>query len=206
MADNANNNNNPAAEAAVAVAIVEENKPKQEADQKEEKKIRTSKIFNVKHISGLLSVVSFLLSLPILASVIWLLYMKSYDCEDLFKLPSLQIWISVGLIFVFLICNASLFLQTRFPMLGIIVIMVPLTMMFVVGLALLGANNMESRRIPATPLWFKTKIRDNGLWSNVKSCIYDTKVCQDLAITSMELESFELSNKKLSAIETADCV
>ncbi|OMP10780.1 hypothetical protein COLO4_04274 [Corchorus olitorius] len=74
-------------------------------------------------------------------------------------------------------------------------------MMFVVGLALLSANNMESRRIPTTPLWFKTKIHDNGLWSNVKTCIYSTRVCQDLAITSIKFKSFELSIKKLSPIE-----
>ncbi|XWS16935.1 hypothetical protein CRYUN_Cryun33cG0024600 [Craigia yunnanensis] len=190
MADN--NNANPAE--AVVVAVIEENvkKPKKAQDTK-------------KHILGILSVVSFVFSLPILGSVTWLLYMKSYDCEWLFKLPRLQIGISIGLICVFLICNSTLFLRTRLPMVGIIVVMVPLTVMLTVGLALLGANNMESKRIPATPLWFKMKIHDNSLWSNIKDCIYDTGVCLDLATTSLQLKSYDFSMKKLSSVESGCC-
>ncbi|KAK6248152.1 hypothetical protein QUC31_019717 [Theobroma cacao] len=198
MADNAN------VADAVAVTVIEENKPKQAQDVK--KHIIPEKIFQMEQVSGMLSVVSFVLSLPILASVTWLLYMKSYDCEWLFKLPSLQIGISIGLIFVFLICNAALFLRTRLsPMVGILVVMVPLLAMLIVGIALLGANNMEGRRIPATPSWFQMKIRDNSLWSNIKQCIYDTGVCEDLATTSVDLKSYDFSMKKLSSIESGCC-
>ena len=198
-----NNNANPAE--AVAVTVIEENvkKPKKAQDTKKNILPVPGKFVRVKHISGILSVVSFVFSLPILASVTWLLYMKSYDCEWLFKLPRLQIGISIGLICVFLICNGTLFLRTRLPMVGIIVVLVPLIVMFTVGLALIGANNMENRRIPATPLWFKMKMHDNSLWSNIKDCIYDTGVCQDLATTSMQLKSYDFSMKKLSSIEVS---
>ncbi|XWS73159.1 hypothetical protein CRYUN_Cryun02cG0101700 [Craigia yunnanensis] len=197
----ADNNANPAQ--TVAVAVIEENKLRQAEETK--KNVITGKFFQVKHISGLLSVVSFLFSLPILASVTWLLYMKSYDCEWLFKLPRLQIGISIGLISVFLICNGALFFRTRLPMVGIIVVMVPLIVMFTIGLALIGANNMENRRIPATPLWFKKKIHDDSLWNNIRECIYDTGVCQDLATTTMEFKSYDFSMKKFSLIESGCC-
>ncbi|XVE63451.1 hypothetical protein DITRI_Ditri07aG0021800 [Diplodiscus trichospermus] len=203
----ADNNDKATPPEAVAVTVVEENdvvnKPKQAQETK--KTILSGKFFRVKNISGILSVVSFVLSLPILASVTWLLYMKSYDCEWLFKLPRLQIGISIGLIFVFLICNGALFLRNRLPMLGIVVVMVPLTVMFTVGLALLGTNSMESRRIPATPLWFKMKIHDNVLWNDIKACIYDTGVCQDLAMTTTQLKSYDFSTKKLSLMESGCC-
>lgn len=189
MADN-NNNANPADE-------------EKQAQDSQKSILPVGEFFRMKNISGILSVVSFVISLPILASVTWLLYMKSYDCEWLLKLPRLQIGISIGLIFVFLICNAALFLRTRFPMVGIIVVMVPLTVMFTIGLALLGANDMESRSIPATPLWFKSKIHENSLWSNIKDCIYDTGVCQDLAMTSIRLKSYDFNMKKLSSIEVS---
>ncbi|XVF88075.1 hypothetical protein PTKIN_Ptkin19aG0020100 [Pterospermum kingtungense] len=206
MADDNNNNNNANPAVAVAVPVTEEkvdDKPKQAQDTK--KTILPGKIFRLNNISGILSLVSFLISLPILASVTWLLYMKSYDCEWLFKLPRLQTGISIGLIFVFLICNAALFLRSRLPMVGIIVVMMPLSAMFTVGLALLGTNSMESRMIPATPLWFKTKIHDNSLWSNIKDCIYDTGVCQDLAMASIQLKSYDFSMKKLSFVESGCC-
>ncbi|TYH57735.1 hypothetical protein ES332_D08G110300v1 [Gossypium tomentosum] len=193
---------NPAEE--VQVPIIEENEHKQ-AEVPPKKNIIPGKFFQVKRVSGLLSVVSFVFSLPVLSSVIWLLYMKSYDCEWLFKLPSLQIGISIGLICVFFICNAALFLRARMQMVGIVVVMVPLTVMFTIGLAFLGANGMENRRIPATPLWFEMKIHDNELWNNIKECIYDTGVCRDLALTSTKLKSYDFSMKKLSSVESGCC-
>ncbi|GMI88637.1 tetraspanin15 [Hibiscus trionum] len=164
------------------------------------------KLLRVKHVTGILSLASFVFSIPILASVTWLLYMKSYDCEWLFKLPRLQIGISIGLIFVFLICNGALFLRSRLPMVGIIAVMVPLTLMFTVGLALLGANSLESRKIPATPLWFRMKADDDGLWNNIKGCIYDVHVCQDLAASSKPVKSYDFDKKKLSSVESGCCI
>ncbi|XVF47831.1 hypothetical protein PTKIN_Ptkin03bG0142400 [Pterospermum kingtungense] len=199
MADNNANADADAEAKPEETAAIEENKPKQAAEETK------TNVIQMKRISGLLSLVSFVISLPILASVIWLLYMKSYDCEWLFKLPRLQIGVSIGLICVFLICNAALFLRSRLPMVGIIVVLVPLTVMFTVGLAFLGANNLENRRMPASPLWFKMKIHDDGLWGDIKECIYDTRICQDLATTTNQLKSYDFSMKKLSSIESGCC-
>ncbi|KAL4302998.1 hypothetical protein GQ457_10G005090 [Hibiscus cannabinus] len=193
----------PVIEESSADAVTRNEPPPPE--ERPKKTITPGKFFQVKRISGLLSVVSFVFSLPVLSSVIWLLYMKSYDCESLFKLPKLQIGISIGLICVFFICNAALFLRARLQMVGIVLVMVPLTVMFTVGLAFLGANSMENRRIPATPLWFEMKIHDDNLWSNIKGCIYKAGICRDLAMTSEKLKSYDFSMKKLSSIESGCC-
>ncbi|KAF8400447.1 hypothetical protein HHK36_013745 [Tetracentron sinense] len=65
-----------------------------------------------------LTILSFLLSLPMLALDIWLLYMKDYDCEYLLKLPRLRLGISIGMFFVFLISNVVVFCRSQFPMPG----------------------------------------------------------------------------------------
>ncbi|KAE8690985.1 Cytochrome c oxidase subunit 6b [Hibiscus syriacus] len=153
-------------ESPADAVVVLKNEPK--PTECPNKNIIPGKFFQVKRISGLLSVVSFVFSLPVLSSVIWLLYMKSYDCESLFKLPKLQIGISIGLICVFFVCNAALCLKNRLKMVGIVLVMVPLTAMFTIDLAFLGADSMENRRIPATPLWFEMKTHDDKLWSNIK--------------------------------------
>ncbi|GMI83986.1 tetraspanin15 [Hibiscus trionum] len=183
-----------------AMADTEHNKPAQGSRK------NIFKLLRVKHVTGILSLTSFVFSIPILASVTWLLYMKSYDCEWLFKLPRLQIGISIGLIFVFFICNGALFLRTRLPMVGIVVVVVPLTLMFTVGLALLGANSLESRKIPASPLWFKMKADDDSLWNNIKGCIYNVHVCQDLAAASVPVNSYDFDKKKLSPVESGCCI
>lgn len=197
MADEPNNTPPPPAETEPTPDPENNTQTKQDKGSKK----NMFKNLKVKHVTGILSLVSFVFSLPILASVTWLLYMKSYDCEWLFKLPRLQVGISVGLILVFLICNGALVLRTRWPMVGIIVVTVPLTLMFTVGLALLGSNSLESRRVPATPLWFKMKVDDDGLWDNLKGCIYDVHVCQDFAASSMPLKPSDFTKKKLSYVE-----
>ncbi|KAE8718766.1 hypothetical protein F3Y22_tig00109991pilonHSYRG00054 [Hibiscus syriacus] len=138
-------------ESPADAVVVVKNEPKPVECPK--KSIIPGKFFEVKRISGLLSVISFVFSLPVLSSVIWLLYMKSYDCKSLFKLPKLQIGINIGLICVFFVCNAALFLRDRLRMVGIVLVMVPMTVMFTIGLTFLRAESMENRRIPATPLW-----------------------------------------------------
>ncbi|KAH9806170.1 tetraspanin-15 [Citrus sinensis] len=158
-----------------------------------------------KSLSGILAMISFIVSLPILASVIWLLYMRDYDCENLLRLPRLQTGIGIALLFMFIISTAALFLRPKFPMPGFLLAVVPLLVMLTVGLALLGAYDMESRKILASPRWFKLKVDNPNNWNNIKSCIYDTKICDDLFLKSLTVKSYDFTMKKLSPIESGCC-
>ncbi|XP_061951911.1 tetraspanin-15 [Populus nigra] len=159
----------------------------------------------VRKYAGLLSIFTFVLSVLIIALAIWLLYMRDYDCEKLLRLPRLQMGIGIGLIFVSLISNIVVFLRPRFPVPGFFIVMVPLIVMFTMGLALVGANKMESRRLVATPMWFREKIRNHDDWENIKSCIFSSGTCDDLVSRSLNLKAFDFSIKKLSSIETGCC-
>ncbi|KAK2633319.1 hypothetical protein Ddye_021689 [Dipteronia dyeriana] len=158
-----------------------------------------------KNLAGLLTIVCFILSFPVIASVIWLFYMRDFDCEGLLRLPRLQTGIGIALIFVFIISNAALFLRSRFPMPGVIMVMVPLILMLTAGLALVGAYDMESRKIPASPRWFRLKVDNNNNWNNIKSCIYDTGDCDDLQSRFFTLKSYDFSTSKLTSIESGCC-
>lgn len=155
----------------------------------------------MKIVIGSMAIFTFLLSLPILASVVWLLYMRDYDCEELLRLPKLQIGIGVALIFVFLVSNAVVFLRPRMPVMGFLAAMVVLIVMFTAGLALLGAYSMESRKVLGSPTWLKAKVYDDRKWNSIKSCIYDTGVCKNLVEKTLTVKSYDLSVKKLSPIE-----
>ncbi|KAJ6993990.1 tetraspanin-15-like [Populus alba x Populus x berolinensis] len=163
------------------------------------------KVNQVKNYASIVSIITFVLSVLILASAIWLLYMKDYDCEELLWLPRLQIGIGIGLIFVSLISNIAVLLRSRFPVPGFFLVMVPLIVMLTMGLALVGANKLESRRLMATPKWFREKVRHNDNWENIKSCIYNTGTCDDLVSRSLNLKAFDFSIKKLSSIEAGCC-
>ncbi|KAF8389298.1 hypothetical protein HHK36_025991 [Tetracentron sinense] len=167
--------------------------------------ITAPKATQAKNFLAPLTIFSFILSLPVLALVIWLLYMKDYDCEILLRLPRLRIGIGIWMIFVFLISNAVVFCRSRFPMPGLVAVMVPLLVMLIMGLALVGVSRTESRAIPASPMWLKLKIHDNNNWNNIKSCIYDTHICDDLVSRTSSLKSYDFSLKKLSSIESGCC-
>lgn len=133
---------------------------------------------------GVLPICTFFLSLTLLGYAVWLLYMRSYDCEDILGLPRIQTIASVGLLAVFVVSNVALFLRRKFPMPALVVMFVILLLMLFIGLAYAGVNEMQTRRFPATGTWFKLKVMDNVNWNNIKSCVYDKGACNELVYGS----------------------
>ncbi|KAA8522810.1 hypothetical protein F0562_009233 [Nyssa sinensis] len=194
-------NNNPAD--TVAVTVAEEKNTATKED--EENTVTKDEANGMKRVAFPLMLFSFILSLPILVSVFWLLSIRQLDCEDLLKLPKLQDRIVIVLIIVFLVSNVVVFLRARMPMPGLILVMVPLIMMVTVGLALMGVYKMESSTIPGSPVWLKMKVHDNNYWNDIKSCIYRTRTCQDLVSKSYFLQAYDFTTTKLSPIESGCC-
>lgn len=89
---------------------------------------------------------------------------------------------------------------------GFLLVMVPLLVMLVVGLALVGAYDLESRRIPASPKWLRSKVTDPLNWNYIKTCIYETKICDDLFSRSISSKSYDFSMSKLSSIEVKNFI
>lgn len=93
------------------------------------------------------------------------------------------------------------FLRSRCPVLGLLIVMVPLLLVFIIGLALVGAYKMESRSVAASPKWLRLKVFDEAHWQDIKTCIYDTGACDDLVSRTLMLKSYDFSLKKLSSVE-----
>ncbi|XP_027174068.1 tetraspanin-15 [Coffea eugenioides] len=210
---------NEAEEKEVAVLISE---AKNEAKEKEAKEIPddttttaaaattntsvAAKTDKMKIIVLSLTVLSFLLSFPILFSIAWLLYLRQYDCENLLDLPKLQLVIVIGLAIVFFVSNFVVKFGSRFPMLGLLLVVVPLILMLIVGLGLEGAFDMEARTIPGTPRWLEFRVDNDYNWKDVKSCLYATTTCRELALRSYTTKSFDFTASKLSSIESGCCL
>ncbi|XP_009789464.1 tetraspanin-15 [Nicotiana sylvestris] len=199
MAENPNN----LAEAVVAAVPEVKNEVKLEFDEPNMKEAKSKLQMN--HIVLPLVIFSFFLSLPILFGIIWLFYVRQYDCEELMNLPKLQIGIAIGLIIVFFISNIVVYFRSRFPVLGLLLAMVPFIIMFIVGLGLVGSYKMEARGVPGSPAWLKMTVHDDETWSNIKSCIYSTKTCNDLISRTYMLKSYDFTSIKLSSVESGCC-
>ncbi|XP_058223624.1 tetraspanin-15-like [Rhododendron vialii] len=190
---------NPDPVGSVALTITEEKLMTSDQEPKRRKSIQ------IKHVMLPLIMFSFLLSLPILFSIIWLIYTRQYECEDLLSLPRLQIAIVIGLIIVFIVNNLVVYLRARFPVPGLLSVMVLLILMLIVGLGLVGAYKKEIRTIPGSPIWIETKVDNENNWNNIKSCIYETRTCADLASSSSMLTAYDFTRRKLSSIEFGCC-
>lgn len=188
---------NPNPTGSVALTITEEKPITSNQDNKGRKSI------HIKHLMLPLTILSFILSLPILFSIIWLIYTRQYECEDLLSLPKLQIAIVIGLIIVFIVSNLVVYLRVRFPVPALLSVMVLLILMLIVGLGLVGAYKMDIRTIPGSPIWIEMIVDNENNWNNIKSCIYETRTCGDLASSSSMLTAYDFTRRKLSSIEVA---
>ncbi|KZV35658.1 Tetraspanin15 [Dorcoceras hygrometricum] len=202
MAENTNNN----AQETLAITVTEE-KNNIDDPKVEQNPIKVPrKSLQTRQLVLPLALVTFLLSIPFLFQAIWLLYVQQYDCEGLLKsLPRLQIVVAIGMISTFVVSNGVVYLRTRFPAPGLILVMVPLVVMFIVGISFGGSFKMETRQIPASPRWLKMKVNSNSNWNNIKSCLYDTRICRDLEARSYNLKFYDFTTSKLSPLESGCC-
>lgn len=211
MAENNNNNANVADEAGAIVPVEEKPCKDKEAGApapapaaappSESPATGKNPFLQINNVDKILATVTLILSIPVLGFIVWIFYVRDSECESILKLPTFQLGIGVGLIFLFLISNGVVFLRSRFPVLGLLIVMVPLLLIFIIGLALVGAYKMESRSVAASPKWLRLKVFDNAHWQDIKTCIYDTGACDDLVSRTLMLKSYDFSLKKLSSIE-----
>ncbi|CAH2069593.1 unnamed protein product [Thlaspi arvense] len=154
--------------------------------------------------AGILSIFTFVLSLTLLGYAVWLLFMRSYDCEEILGLPRVQTLASVGLLAVFVVSNAALFLRRKFPMPALVVMVVILLLTLFIGLEYAGVNEMQNRRFPATKTWFRLKVMDDVNWNNIKSCVYDKGSCNELVYESPTDKPY--NRRKMPPIKNGCCM
>lgn len=199
-------------------AQLEENKPPENANNpvvadqgaaaKDQEVINMSaeKAVRGKKMVELATILAIIVSLPVLFSAVWLLYMKGFDCEDLLRMQKLQAGIGWFMIGIFLVSNVLVFFRTRFPIPGLLAVMVPLLLMFTVGLALVGSYKLESKSIKGSPMWLKSKVYDHNIWKEIESCLYSSHAgCGDLVQSSMAFKFPDFPTKRLSAIQVCAC-
>lgn len=149
----------------------------------------------------LITICSYLLSLPVLGAAGWLMYMKDYDCEDLLRMPGLRVGIGVTMIIIFIVSNLVVFYGDRCLTPGFVVVMVPLVIMLTLGLAISGAYKSESQSLPASPMWIKRRVTNIHNWLKIKKCICDSRICPNLAYRTAGFNYYDFKTERLSLVE-----
>ncbi|XP_020083471.1 tetraspanin-15 [Ananas comosus] len=161
----------------------------------------------MKRILRLLAVLASFVSLPALACGVWLLVTRDYDCEDLLVTSGMRVGVGVGLLGMFVVSNAAGYSTVRkgVALAGYAVLAVALVVALTMGLVLVGVYKMEARQVPASPGWFQTRLASTGNWNEVKSCLYNNRICSDLAYRTGGLSAHEFGKIKLSPVEAGCC-
>ncbi|XP_072953461.1 tetraspanin-15-like [Typha angustifolia] len=149
-----------------------------------------------------LSIFSYLVSVPVLAFGIWLLVTRGYDCEDLLRMPRTRFAAGVALLALFLVSNFVVQYGHKLLLPGHLVLAVALVVMLIVGLMMAGTFAMESRGLPASPMWLKYRVANNFYWAGVKACVYNNGICEDFA---RRLAESKKKKKKISSVESGCC-
>ncbi|CAL9127316.1 unnamed protein product [Musa textilis] len=152
-----------------------------------------------------LAVLSYLLSLPVLGLAVWLLATRDYNCEDLMQAPQIRTAIGVGLILVFAISNFVVYFGPRILMPCHVILSVVLVVMLSSGVSLVGLYKTETRGLPGTPMWLRSRVMNVGTWVEIKNCLYDDRICLDMAYRSSQFTSGDFIMMKLSAVESGCC-
>lgn len=158
----------------------------------------------IKFMKDRVFMLAFLLSIPIIALIAWLSFTHAgYDCEYLLRMSKLYYGI-ISVLAVLLVLNGlALFMIMKPPlrMPALIIVMIPVIVVFILGLGLVGGFKMESRSMPGSPQRLKLNIYDTNHWSTIKSCLYDKSICQILAYRTSMIKSYDYTVKKLSPVQ-----
>lgn len=161
----------------------------------------------MRSLANILNLVTVILTLPIMALVAWLLYMRGYDCEYLLRMKKLYIGI-IAMLVVLCVANiVSYFMMKKPPlrMPALILIMIPTLVVLIMGIGLVGGFKMESRSMPGSPQRLKLKVYNIDNWSRIKSCLYDKNICQVLVSEAGMIKPYDYATKNLSPVQVRVC-
>ncbi|KAK1399870.1 Tetraspanin/Peripherin [Heracleum sosnowskyi] len=162
---------------------------------------------SMKPVEHILNLAAFLLSLPIIALVVWLIFMPGYDCEYLLKMHKIYAGIIAMLVVLGVLNIVASFMMKKPPlrMPALIIITIPAIVVLIVGIGLVGGFKMESRSMPGSPQRLKLKVYNIDNWSRIKSCLYDKSICQGLESGTSVIKSYDYPTKNESPVQSGCC-
>ncbi|CAL9047709.1 tetraspanin-7-like [Musa acuminata AAA Group] len=162
---------------------------------------------------GVLNIITFVLSIPILSAGIWLGRRATTDCEKFLQGPVIALGVFLLLVSLAGVVggccrNSCLLWLYLFVMFILIVLLFCFTVFaFVVtnkgaGEAVSG-RGFKEYRLGDYSNWLQKRVENNKNWKRFKSCLQDGKVCQSLQQNNQTWEQF--INDNLSPIQSGCC-
>lgn len=161
------------------------------------------------NLVGILNLVTFLLSIPILGGGIWLSNRASTDCEKFLDRPIIALGVFLMLVslagLIGACCRVSWLLWVYLLVMFILIVLVFCFTIFAFVVTNKGAGEVVSERgykeykLGDYSNWLQKRVSSNKNWRKIKSCLQDSKVCKSLE--DKQLPQSDFFNSHLSPIQ-----
>ncbi|KAF8400445.1 hypothetical protein HHK36_013743 [Tetracentron sinense] len=166
------------------------------------------------NLIGILNLVTFLLSIPILGGGIWLSHRASTDCEKFLEKPIIALGVFLLVVslagLIGACCRVSWLLWAYLLVMFLLIVLLFCFTIFAFVVTNKGAGEVASGRgykeyrLGDYSNWLQNRVNSNKNWNKIRSCLQDGKVCKSLADDANN--GFEDFYKKhLSPIQSGCC-
>ncbi|KAM7508378.1 hypothetical protein LguiA_018831 [Lonicera macranthoides] len=167
------------------------------------------------NLIGILNTVTFLLSIPILVTGIWLSKQDSTECSRFLEKPIIALGVFLMLVSIAGIigscCRVSCLLWFYLLVMFLLILLLFCFTIFAFVVTNKGAGRVVSGRgykeyrVGDYSNWLQKRVGNEGNWRKIKSCLQDSKICQKLTDNNETIYE-DVYTEKLSAVQIFDSV
>ncbi|KAK4759781.1 hypothetical protein SAY87_022912 [Trapa incisa] len=164
---------------------------------------------------GILNFVTFLLSVPILASGIWLARKASTDCERYLDKPMIALGVFLMLVslagLIGACCRVTWLLWLYLLVMFLLIVILFCFTIFAFVVTNKGAGEVLSGkgykeyRLGDYSNWLQKKVNNTKNWNKIKSCLIDSKVCSSFSDKYLSDTASQFYSENLSPIQSGCC-
>ncbi|KAM7511693.1 hypothetical protein LguiB_010568 [Lonicera macranthoides] len=166
------------------------------------------------NLIGILNTVTFLLSIPILVTGIWLSKQDSTECSRFLEKPIIALGVFLMLVSIAGIigscCRVSCLLWFYLLVMFLLILLLFCFTIFAFVVTNKGAGRVVSGRgykeyrVGDYSNWLQKRVGNEGNWRKIKSCLQDSKICQKLTDNNETIYE-DVYTEKLSAVQSGCC-
>ncbi|KAI4295000.1 hypothetical protein MLD38_040728 [Melastoma candidum] len=167
------------------------------------------------NLVGLLNLITFALSIPILIGGIWLSHRASSDCEKFLDKPTIALGVFLMLVslagLIGACCRVSWLLWIYLLVMFLLIVLLFCFTIFAfvitnkgAGKALSGKGYKEYRLADYSN-WLQKRVNNTKNWNRIKSCLMDGKLCSSFSDKYMNDTMEKFYSEELTSLQSGCC-